>query len=1383
MSEPSPAPRRKGWKLLLLSAAFCVTALGLLAWYVSTARFQDVLRQRLVTFLEKTTGGRVEIGEFHTIPLRLRVDVRSLTIHGREASDQVPYLRVDRLQAELKIISLLGKEVGLHSLALEHPVVHVIVYPDGSTNQPEPKISRASDKGTVEQFFALSVSHLEVHGGELLWEENKIPMNLDARDVSLALGYSFLRQQYETQVTVGRASTQFPPNPSLAWRADAAMAVYRDHADITALNVVSGKSEIHFSGRVEDFRQAKVIGGYRGVAELAELAPALGKRAVRKGTASFEGKGFWSAGDFSTDGSVQLRDFDWADNRLMLPTGRFACAFSLTPQRLRLSSIKIGLLGGEVAGEVDVANWRSVLDRDPPPKKKKSAGGVPMGSLQRGKLRLQLAGFSSPVPAPRKKRPAGRVPTGPQRGVVRLQLSGFPLATAIQAISSKKFPLDRLHLNGTASGPVEIQWVGSIRDSELRGSLKIAPPPRVLPGEVPVRGEVQGVYRGSSESLSLNEFHLLTPSSEITAKGELAATTAVRLSFASHDLREWQPLMQAIYGPEKLPFVIQGFALFNGSASGRLSALQLNGNLEVYDFDTLLPSRANQPRRSVHWDSLTTTIQYSNRGLAARNSTLIHGMTVAHFDASTALTAGVAGENSPFTLHLNAQHADVAEIARLAGLDYDVAGTADLTVHASGTPAHAHGEGHIEIHNGRAFGAPVAFVRSDLRLADGELQFNNIDANVHQAGVKGSAAVSTSSDAFRANLAVVGLDLASFPKLQVRGMKVDGLADFTLRASGTREQPVLEAHLHLRDLAFDKERAGDFVVDAVTHGRRVAIEAHSEFEKPELNIKGEIGLEHDLPADLDLTFRRLDVDSLLRMYLGERVTGHSSLAGTVRLRGPLRSPRDLKLAANLDSVEAEVAHVQLRNAEPIRIEVADRIARIEALHLAGSGTDFTAHGTAQLGESRALDLHLEGTVNVALLPALSPNLSARGMLGLNLSATGTVSRPELQGRLTVKDSAISHNDLPSGLSELNGVLLFDQGRVQIESLTGKTGGGTVSLTGSGSYQNGVFGMDLVATAREVRLRYPPGVSSTANADLRLTGTSASALLSGEVVITKLAVTRGFDFGSYLEKNKQSVVVSKSDTLGSRVKLDVHLATTPELQMQTAIAKLSGDADLRLRGTVERPVILGRAEILEGEVSFNGTRYRVERGDVTFSNPAKTEPVADLQLATRVRDYDITVNLSGDVSKPNSLKATWRSEPPLPEADVIALLALGRTREESAAQQSGGAAGFGGDASSLLIGEALNTAVGSRVQRLFGVSRIKIDPQGLISTTNVVRGPQVTIEQQVASNVTITYSTNVSVASQQIIQVEYNVTRNISVVALRDQNGVVSFDVKIRQRKK
>jgi translocation and assembly module TamB len=146
---------------------------------------------------------------------------------------------------------------------------------------------------------------------------------------------------------------------------------------------------------------------------------------------------------------------------------------------------------------------------------------------------------------------------------------------------------------------------------------------------------------------------------------------------------------------------------------------------------------------------------------------------------------------------------------------------------------------------------------------------------------------------------------------------------------------------------------------------------------------------------------------------------------------------------------------------------------------------------------------------------------------------------------------------------------------------------------------------------------------------------------------------------------------------------------------------------------------------------------------------------------------------------------YRSEPPLPKSDIIALLALGRTSQESEQlQQQSGQALFTDEATNLIINQALNSTVNNRMQKLFGVSRIKIDPQGLTTETNPTgRGPQITIEQEFANNLSLSYSTNVSQSSQQIIQGEYFFTRNISVVGTRDQNGVVSFDLRVRRRKK
>jgi translocation and assembly module TamB len=1364
-TEPVPPERRRIlWKLFLGFCVFSLIGFGLLGWYVTTDSFQKVVRRRVVASLEKMTGGRVELGELHTIPFRLRVDARNLTIHGREASDQIPFLQVDRLQAEIKIISLLSTTIGLHSLVLEHPVAHIIAYPDGTTNAPVPPGSGSfghSSEGPVEQLISLSVSHIEVQRGELLWEDKKVPFDFDASNLALRMNYSLLRRQYETRVVAGSVATRFQQYSRFVWRADAALVLARGHIDISRLTVTSGKSEIRFAGRLQDFQNPQLSGDYHGLADLGEVAFLARTAQVRKGTVQFKGNGSWNLRTFSTQGAVQGKDIEWANGKLSMRNGRINAGFSITPDRFRVSSIKANLFGGDLAGDVDVTNWQSSLSTVPA--RPHGTRPIPAGSLQRGSVRLQLA--------------------------------GFPLLPALGMVSTKKLPLDRLNFSGSASGKVEMLWVGSVRDAETRLNLDVAPPLKPAPNEIPVRGQIDGIYRGTRDELEVSQLHLTTPGSEITASGNLSATSSLRFSFTSHNLKEWRPLIEAAYGSseQELPFAVHGWASFTGNASGRLAELSIGGNLEVYDFDTTLPATGRAPSRVVHWDALSTAVQYSSNHLAARNASLIHGHTTAHFDASTALTDSSFQENDPFTLHFDLRNADVAELVQLAGVTQPLTGTLNLSASVSGTRANPHGDGHLEVHEGTAYGVQVPLLKSDLRIAGGELQFNNIDASAYNAPLSGNLAVSTASigtsssgtskPTFRLNLSGRNLDLARFPRLQTGRFTADGVADFTVRASGTVDEPSVEAHVHLKNLTLDQERAGDFYVDAVTHGRQLDLKAHSDFDKADLTIAGTIALDDNFPADLNLAFHHLDADSLLRIYLPGKITGHSAVDGTVQVRGPLRTPRDLKVAAEIQSFSAEVGHVQVQNVGPIRFEVADQNVLLENLHLAGSGTDFTAHGRAHLAGARELDMRLDGSVNMTLLQSLNPKILARGTLGVNLDASGTLSQPVLQGRLEVKNTFVSHNDFPSGLSDLNGVLRFDRNRIQIESLTGSTGGGTVALTGYATYQSGGFLLDFGATAQGVRLRYPPGVSSTANAELRLTGGTNSAVLSGDVLVTKLAVTPGFDFAAYIEKSKQAVVLTENDSLQSRLKLDVHVMTTSELQMQTAVARLSGNADLRVRGTADRPAILGRVEVLEGEISFNGTKYQLERGDVTFANPAKTQPIIDMTATTRVRDYDITVRFRGDASASNGLKVTWQSEPQLPEADVIALLALGRTREESAAASSGGSFGFGGEASNLLINQALNSTVNSRLQRLFGASRLKIDPQGLASETNVVRGPQVTVEQQVARNLTLTYSTNVSVSNQQIIQVEYNVTRNISIVGLRDQNGVVSFDFKIRRRKK
>ena len=132
-------PRRKVRRYIVV-VAFAVVVLTLaVSWYMTTDSFQAYIRARVAAELERITGGRVDLGSLHTVPFRLRVEIRDLTIHGREQASEAPYVQVARIIAELKIISLLEAEFGFDSVSIDKPRVHILVYPDGSTNQPEPK--------------------------------------------------------------------------------------------------------------------------------------------------------------------------------------------------------------------------------------------------------------------------------------------------------------------------------------------------------------------------------------------------------------------------------------------------------------------------------------------------------------------------------------------------------------------------------------------------------------------------------------------------------------------------------------------------------------------------------------------------------------------------------------------------------------------------------------------------------------------------------------------------------------------------------------------------------------------------------------------------------------------------------------------------------------------------------------------------------------------------------------------------------------------------------------------------------------------------------------------------------------------------------------------
>jgi translocation and assembly module TamB len=547
-------------------------------------------------------------------------------------------------------------------------------------------------------------------------------------------------------------------------------------------------------------------------------------------------------------------------------------------------------------------------------------------------------------------------------------------------------------------------------------------------------------------------------------------------------------------------------------------------------------------------------------------------------------------------------------------------------------------------------------------------------------------------------------------------------------------------------------------------------------------VDGKINLRGDWPGQITLKLSHIDFDSLIRAYFQGQITGHSSIAGEVDIRGPMKRPGSLTITGNVSQLSADVENVKLQNNGPIHFAVDNGALKVDEFRLLGTETDIDAKGSFQFTGDHVVDVRSRGRFNLKLLQVLNSDLVANGPATFTVNIAGTSARPQLSGRLELTDASVSYVDLPNGLSHINGSLVFAQDRIQVEKLTALTGGGELNVGGYLAYRNGLY-FDLTATGHDIRLRYPPGVSSSADAALRYTGSAKSSMLSGDIVVNRFGMNPRFDFASYLAQSKKAPAIATLNPFLDNLRLDLHITSAPDLRVETSLAKLSGDLDLHVRGTAARPALVGRVNIAEGDIFFNGTKYRLERGDITFSNPLSIEPVVNLDMSARVQDYDITIGLHGQAVGGKGLSMTYRSDPPLDNSDIIALLAFGRTRTQGVytTGQQPTNTNDTANTSNAILGEALNATFTDRVQRLFGASRVKIDPQFIGSENNP--SARVTIEQQISNDITFTYATSLTQSAETVIQVEYNIDKNVSIVAVRDQNGVLGFDIHIRKRKK
>jgi translocation and assembly module TamB len=1308
------------WALLL-------AALGVIA--VGSGLANPLLRRILISRMEVLTGGQVEIRTVSVAWFSLNATINGLVIHGKEPADTEPLFSAEQTRLGLRIDSFWGRRIGLNDVLLVAPHLHVRVEKNGSSNLPTLR-STASKTPLQQKLLDLHVRHIEIKDGWILYNNVKSLVALEGGDLQLHIdrGGSPADPLYlgnlnwQSIELARRRDIPVPANVS------ARFSLSREGLSVDQAIADIGRSHLDLQANTNDLSDPHWTYKYRAWLDLLDIREVFRTPEVPLGRIDVRGEGTLAGGTILGKGSFAADNITLGFQDFHAANLSSRSSYVLDPKGVVLPDFVAYALGGSVKGRIDMR-----------------FDGV--------KFRAQT------------------------------KLQDIQLAAVTPALDHAGFPIDKLHWDSVLSADTTETWHDNFRQFDLSAQMHWDNPETVATGHIPVSGDWQLHYRYEPNVLDIAQGEFETPTSRGTFTGRLAPKdSAMDAHLEIGSLLVWNDFIHAISGDKpgtpEAAIRMDGSLQWTGRITGPSDGPEFQGHFrgERLRYD------------NVRMDAIDGDLTYSPDQLIIARGHAVRGQMHADIEGRLELTDWEFRPENQWTSELNLENVPIESIQQLAGSNYPVTGAITGQFHGRGTRAEPMLTGLLDVAGGEAYTVPFNRLRGQLTVSPDDVRLSNAELRFFPPTTeKGGAGIVTGNVAYRftdgfltTDLVGAALPLANFRRIKATNLSIGGQISFHLKSSGPALRPQAEGSFRVVDLTMGNEVIGSFGGDVQSDGQTAQLKLTSAMSEGAIVGGLTLGLSDPMPLDGTISIKNLNLDPyLLSAAHLRKFDGHAAADGDITIKGELQHPESIVVDSNLNRFTLTYGAVQLENSGPIHITSSRDNLKIVSAALKGTDTNAELSGSVQFTGRRTLAMKLNGSVDLRLLSAYVPDGDVSGRADMNASFEGTLDRPRIIGKVNLNNVSARSADFPTGLSNLKGGLVFDANRLFFDNLTGEAGGGVLSLSGSVNYSDKPLRYDISVKTDKMRIRYPEGMSWLLGGSLRLSGTPDGALLGGKVQIQRVTLSEGLESAGVLVSPSNSAASTSSSFLRN-LQLDVEASSTADSRMEWPGAHLEADANLRARGTAEHPILLGHIHIVSGELTFHDSRYHVTRGDMNFANPFRLDPVINFEATTNIQQYEITLNLNGQASK---MSLSYRSDPPLPSNDIITLLALGQTGSESALRNAGTTQNNTTGASALLS-EAISSQLGGRVEHLFGITRFRVDP-GLTelgtSSSGQNAAARVTVEQQVARNLTVTYVSNVSSTQQQVIQVEYNVTRSISVIALRDQNGTFGMDIKFKKR--
>ena len=397
-----------------------------------------------------------------------------------------------------------------------------------------------------------------------------------------------------------------------------------------------------------------------------------------------------------------------------------------------------------------------------------------------------------------------------------------------------------------------------------------------------------------------------------------------------------------------------------------------------------------------------------------------------------------------------------------------------------------------------------------------------------------------------------------------------------------------------------------------------------------------------------------------------------------------------------------------------------------------------------------------------------------GPVAIGADVAGRANDPRITGALRAKGARIESARTGTVLTNVTGAGSFAGSVLRIDNFAADAGKGG-RVTGRGAFDFAAahgFGIDLSLQAAKAVMINRDDIGATVSGPITIRSNGDGGVIAGDVQLDASRYRLGQGTAATAvprlavrEINLPGEGEAVESARAEPWRLDIRARAIDGLEVSGLGLTSRWSTTMQLGGSVEEPVIAGRADIVRGTFEFSGRAFDISRGTIRFLGNSPPDPAIDLTANADTTGLTASIRVTGQATRPD---ISFASTPALPQDELLSRLLFGTSITNLSAPEALQLASA--IASLQSRGEGLNPI--NALRRVAGLDRLRILPAdtSVGRTTSIAAGKFIT-RRLYAEIVT-------DGQGYSATRVEFQITRWLSILSTVSTLGRQSVNVRV-----